>query len=90
MNSSATEASTTIRFGEMQLCPALRNRPRGGHGGHPRQVGVGEDDERVGAAELEHRLLDRVARRPTPTARPARSLPVMVTAPTRGSSISRA
>ena len=53
------------------------------------QVGVGEHDERVAAAELEHRLLER-ARRPAPRrrGRPA-SLPVSVTAATRGSAMSR-
>ena len=56
--------------------------------GHPRQVGVGQDDERVGAAELEHGLLD-ASPAAAPTAGPARSLPVMVTAPIRGSAISR-
>jgi hypothetical protein len=35
--------------------------PRG-HGRDARQVGVSQDDERVGPAQLEHRLLDGVAR----------------------------
>ena len=59
--------------------------------GHPRrrfEVGVGEDDERVGAAQLEHRFLERRPLAPATRARPPRSLPVSVTAAMRGSSIS--
>ena len=41
--------------------PGVEEPAAGRHGGDARQVGVGEDDERIGATELEHRLLDGVA-----------------------------
>ena len=51
------------------------------------EVGARHHDERVGAAELEHGLLDLAPRRCDATERPAGSEPVRVTALTRGSSM---
>ena len=88
MNSSATEASTTNRFGEMQLCPALRNRPRAAMAA---TRGRSASARTTNGSEPPSSSTDFLMASPAaePTARPARSLPVMVTAPMRGSSISR-
>ena len=67
------------RLAAMQLWPVLMSaRPRAvrGRGG---EVGVGEDDEGIGAAELEHGLL-QLAPGLLGDLAPARSLPVSVTA----------
>ena len=78
------------RLAAMQLWPAFWNRARAAVCAGDVDVGVGEHDERVGAAELEDGLLQRAPGRRRATALPARSLPVSVTAATRGSSIDRA
>ena len=67
------------RLAAMQLWPALRNRARAACSAVTSQVGIGQHDERVGAAQLQHALLERPARS-GPDRAPARSLPVSVTA----------
>src|SRR5262249_48163315 len=72
MNGSRTPPTTMKRLAAMQLWPLFTRRasagtpaaggarpggPRGGGGG----VGVGEDDEGLAPAELEHRLLELAA-----------------------------
>ena len=51
------------------------------------EVGVGQDDEGVGPAQLQQALLDGPPGAAA-TAAPARSLPVRLTAPIRSSSMS--
>ena len=72
-NSSATDSSTMKRLAAMQLWPLfwLRARTAVGRGGV--QVGVGQDDERVRAAQLEHLLLRAAGRRRWRPARRPRS-----------------
>jgi hypothetical protein len=88
VNSSATAASTMNRLGEMQLCPALRNRPRAAMAA---TRGRSASERTTNGSEPPSSSTDFLVAVPAadPTARPARSLPVMVTAPMRGSSIRR-
>ncbi len=88
VNSSATAESTTIRFGEMQLCPALSSRPRAASAA---TRGRSASARTTNGSDPPSSSTDFLIAPPAaaPTARPARSLPVIVTAPTRGSSMSR-
>ena len=61
-NSSATDSSTMNRLAAMQLWPLFWLRARHATVAAVVEVGVLEHDERVRAAELEHRLLQRLAR----------------------------
>ena len=54
------------------------------------EVGARHDDERIAAAQLEHRLLDAARPARAATLAAGGSLPVSVTAATRGSSMTRA
>ena len=76
------------RLGEMQLCPALRNRPRTARWA---TRGRSASASTTNGSDPPSSSTDFLISRPAiaPTALPARSLPVMVTAPTRGSAISR-
>ena len=76
------------RLGEMQLCPALRNRPRTARCA---TRGRSASASTTNGSDPPSSSTDFLISRPAiaPTALPARSLPVMVTAPTRGSAISR-
>ena len=60
-NSSATLSSTMKRLALTQLWPVLMNRDLDGRRRGGGDVGVGQHDERVGAAQLEHLLLQRRA-----------------------------
>ena len=62
MNASATASTTMKRLAAMQLWPLLIRRASAATRGRRRHVGVGQDDERIAAAELEHRLLQLAAR----------------------------
>ena len=63
MNSSAIGRSTMIRRADMQICPWCRNAPNARRVDRVLEVGVGEDDQRVVAAELEHDALQLPAGR---------------------------
>ena len=54
MNSSAIGRSTMILRADMQIWPWWRNAPNAAAFDRVVEVGIGEDDERVRAAELEH------------------------------------
>ena len=82
----ATGSTTMKRLAAMQLWPLLMSRASAATFAACGEVGVGEDDERVASAELEHGLLD-LAPRPLGDRLPACSLPVSVTAATRASAI---
>jgi hypothetical protein len=56
-NSSAIGRSTMNRLAAMQLWPLLSAAALGGFGGGGGDVGIGQHDERIGAAEFEHGFL---------------------------------
>ena len=61
-NSSTREPPTRKRWGEMQTWPALRYLAATAPGGHGLQVGVGEDQHRGVAAQLQRQPGDRLGR----------------------------
>ena len=62
MNSSARDATTMNRFEAMHDCPLFCTRAVTASGTVRARSALARDDERVRAAELEHRLLQVLAR----------------------------
>ena len=72
--------ATMNRLAAMHDCPLLMVRALTAVRDGRLEIGAGHHDERVAAAQLEHRLLDLLARRAADAALPAPVLPVSVTA----------